>query len=149
MKRIFFTIVMMGFCVASLYAQGNTKEEVPGVDKPFPPIAETSVREPYEKVDMMPEYMGGISALKNYLIANIRYPAKARKKNIQGKVVVKFVIDEDGNVVNSQIIKSVDKTLDEEALRVIKSMSKWKPGMLNGKPVKVYYTLPVSFRITK
>lgn len=147
MRKIFFIIVMMIFCVAASYAQQNNTNEVPGVDKPFAPIPESAAPAVHTRVEVMPEFIGGLSALRLFLNTNIRYPAQARRKNIQGKVVVKFIVNENGAVVNPQIIRSVDDTLDEEALRVIKSMPNWKPGLIDGKPVKVYYTLPISFKL--
>jgi len=99
---------------------------------------------PYE---VMPTYPGGETALLRFLSNNIRYPVSAQRNGVQGKVVVKFVVDSVGNVVKAKILKSVMRDLDEEALRVVNNMPKWKPGMQDGKAVNVRYSLPVSFKL--
>ena len=83
----------------------------------------------------------------NWLSMNIRYPEKAYKDNIQGKVVVKFIIGKDGKVSDPSILKGVDPELDKEALRVISEMPEWKPAESNGKAVASYYNLPISFKL--
>ena len=86
--------------------------------------------------------------VKHYLADNIHYPDSARVHNIEGRVVVKFVVSEDGSVTDVEVVKNVNKECDEEALRVVKNMPRWKPGIQNGKAVKVYFTLPISFKLT-
>lgn len=101
----------------------------------------------YDKVEVMPEYPGGAAAFMRYLAQNVKYPTVAQENGTQGIVVVQFVVDADGSVTNAHVITSVDPYLDEEALRVIKSMPRWTPGKLNGKPVRVKYTTPIKFRL--
>ena len=98
-------------------------------------------------VDPMPEFKGGKQGLVKYLSENIRYPESARRKNIEGKVFVSFVVGSDGKVKDCKIAKSVSSELDKEALRVIKRMPKWKPGEQHGKPIPVSYTLPINFKL--
>ncbi len=98
-------------------------------------------------VEVMPEFPGGTSALMKYLNSNIKYPTICMETGVQGKVIVQFVVDKDGNITNPVIARGVDPYLDKEALRVINSMPKWKPGMQNGKKVRVKYTVPVVFRL--
>jgi TonB family protein len=86
-------------------------------------------------------------ALMKYLADNIRYPNEARKNNISGRVVVKFVIDTEGNVTDQTVLTSVHPLLDAEALRVVGSMPKWTPGEMHNRPVKVYFTLPITFAL--
>jgi protein TonB len=118
----------------------NTYQPVVGINPvPMPGIVYTSI-------DEMPQFPGGMPALMDYLGASIQYPEKARKDDIQGKVVVKFVVCENGTLCNEEIVRSVGGGCDEEVIRVVKAMPNWKPGKQNGKAVKVYYTLPVSFR---
>lgn len=103
----------------------------------------------YESVDKMPEfYNGGIDGLMGYLSENIKYPTIAQEKGIQGRVVVQFIVNKDGSIENAQVLKSVDPHLDREALRVVKSMPKWKPGEKEGKAVRVKYILPINFKLT-
>lgn len=101
----------------------------------------------YETVDQMPAFPGGVSGLVDFLSQNVHYPDLARVNNIQGRVMVKFVVEKDGLINECKIVKSVDPSLDKEALRVVKSMPKWQPGMKDGKPVRVSYTVPISFKL--
>ena len=82
-----------------------------------------------------------------YLKENTHYPEIAEKNGVQGRVVVTFVVEKDGSITEAKIVKSVDQSLDEEAFRVVKSMPKWKPGMCNGEPTRVKYTVPITFRL--
>jgi len=98
--------------------------------------------------EVMPEYPGGMSALYSFLSKNLQYPPVCRENGIQGKVFLKFVVDEEGNLESFEVIKSSGADLlDQEALRVAHQMARWKPGYMKGKAVKVYYNLPVSFKI--
>lgn len=98
-------------------------------------------------VEKMPEYKGGDKALTKYLVDNITYPENARKNGVQGTVYVTFIVEKDGKISNTKILKSVDKELDKEALRVVSAMPKWNPGMEKGKAVKVQYNLPISYKL--
>jgi len=82
-----------------------------------------------------------------YLSANLHYPDSARYHNIEGRVVIKFVVNEDGSISDAVVIKGIDKYCDEEALRVVRNMPPWKPGYQNGKYVKVYFSLPIVFKL--
>ena len=101
----------------------------------------------YEVVEQMPEYPGGIAASMEYIQKNMRYPEAAEKNGTQGRVTVQFIIDKEGNVTNPKVLRSVDKDLDAEAIRLVGAMPKWKPGMQKGKAVAVKYTLPVVFKL--
>lgn len=98
-------------------------------------------------VDVMPEYPGGTQALYTFLAKNIKYPKTAKKNNVEGIVYVKFVVDENGNVKNPVIIRGIGAGCDEEVIRVVKKMPKWKPGEINGVKIEVYYTLPCKFSL--
>lgn len=98
-------------------------------------------------VENQPEYPGGSAAMMEFLAANIQYPAEAKDKGIQGRVITNFVIETDGSISDVQIVRGVDPLLDKEAARVIGSMPKWKPGVQRGNEVRVRYTLPVVFRL--
>ena len=101
----------------------------------------------FQVVEQMPEFTGGMQALMAYLSKNIKYPSVAQDNGIQGRVLVSFVVNKDGSIVDPEVIKSVDAALDKEAMRVIKAMPKWNPGKQRGKPVRVKYTVPVLFRL--
>ncbi|MBO4724779.1 MAG: energy transducer TonB [Bacteroidaceae bacterium] len=94
-----------------------------------------------------PEFPGGTAALMEYLRKNIKYPSICRENNIQGRVLVTFVVNKDGTIVDPEIVKSVNPSLDKEALRVISNMPNWKPGYQRGKPVRVKYSVPVNFKL--
>ena len=116
-----------------------------------PPVVEeeeVEEQEIFEVVEQMPEFPnGGMAGLMQYLSKNIKYPTIAQENGTQGRVTVQFVVNADGSIVDAKVIRGVDPYLDKEALRVINSMPKWKPGMQRGKPVRVKYTVPVMFRL--
>ena len=101
----------------------------------------------YSMVEDMPEFPGGMQGLVTYMGKNLEYPKNARENNIQGRVMVSFVVNEDGHLSDFSIAKSANDELDNEALKMAKSMPNWKPGTKDGKPVKVRYTIPVNFRL--
>ncbi len=98
-------------------------------------------------VEQMPAYPGGMAALMEYFKENMRYPASAKERGLQGRVTVQFVVDKDGSIKEPKVIRSIDQELDEEALRLVKSMSKWEPGRQNGEPVAVKFAVPVLFKL--
>ena len=101
----------------------------------------------YDVVEEMPQYPGGVGKLMEYVSMNVRYPKEAESKSIQGRVVTTFVIEKDGNIADAEVVKSVDPALDAEALRVVKAMPKWTPGKQDGKPIRVKYTMPITFAL--
>ena len=101
----------------------------------------------FEVVEQMPEYPGGMAAALEYIQKNMRYPETAKKNGTQGRVTVQFIVDKEGNVTEPKVIRAVDKDLDAEAIRLVGTMPKWKPGMQKGQAVAVKYTLPVMFRL--
>ena len=101
----------------------------------------------YSVVEQDPEFPGGIEALYKYLAENIKYPEQAKAEGVQGRVFVRFVIEADGSITNAQVLRSIGGGCDEEALRVVNAMPKWKPGMQDGKPVRVQYNLPIIFKL--
>lgn len=129
----------------------NIQEETPSAApaaRTTTPSAEANTGEVYNVVEEQPEFPGGMGELMKFLQVNIRYPKEAQAKGIQGRVIVQFVVNSDGSICDEKLIKSVDPQLDAEAIRVIRSMPNWKPGMQKGKPVRVRFTLPVTFRLT-
>ena len=104
-------------------------------------------QEVYESVEQMPEFPGGMEAMMKFLQMNIQYPANAAKNNVEGRVVLQFVIEKDGQIGDIKIARSVDPELDAEALRVVKSMPNFIPGRHNGKAVAVWYNIPISFKL--
>ena len=101
----------------------------------------------FDVVEQMPSFPGGPSALMQYLSSNIKYPVVAEENGVQGRLVCTFVVERDGSITDVRVIKSVDPSLDKEAVRVVKGMPKWIPGKQNGSAVRVKYTVPVTFRL--
>ncbi len=106
--------------------------------------ADNTVR---DVVEQMPSFPGGMEAMMSYVSRSIKYPTVAEENGIQGLVTVSFVVEKDGSISGAKVIRSVDPSLDKEALRIIRSMPRWTPGKQDGKPVRVKYTVPVSFRL--
>ena len=98
-------------------------------------------------MEQMPEFPGGQAALLKFINENLRYPAAAIENGIQGRVVVQFVVKKDGSVGDVTVLRGVDSALDQEAIRVCKTLPKFTPGKQNGIPVNVWYTLPIFFRL--
>ena len=101
----------------------------------------------FQVVEEMPEFPGGMAACMKFLSKNIKYPTICQENGVQGRVIVQFVVNQDGTIVDPVAVRGVDPHLDKEALRVIKMMPKWKPGKQRGKAVRVKYTVPVMFRL--
>jgi len=104
-------------------------------------------QQPYKMVDKMPSYPGGDEARIKFMLENIKYPAEAMKKNVQGKVFVKYIVRSDGSITDAKILRGIGGGCDEEAIRVIKLMPKWNPGMDKGKPVDVEFVMPINFKL--
>ena len=129
----------------------STEDNVEWVDLDDYEVVEVEPEPEEEEIFMVvedqPEFPGGTAALLEYLRKNIKYPAICRENNIQGRVLVTFIVNKDGAIVEPEVVKSVNPSLDKEALRVISQMPNWKPGSQRGKPVRVKYTVPVNFRL--
>jgi protein TonB len=117
------------------------------VSMPAPVEEEEVTNEIFTVVEDMPAFPGGDAALLKFIGSNLKYPVIAQENGIQGRVIVSFVIERDGSVADAVVVRGIDPSLDKEALRVVKSMPKWTPGKQRGKPVRVKYTLPVTFRL--
>lgn len=132
-------------------AIASTEENHEAVEVKYVPI-EVEEEDPEENVifqvvEVMPEFPGGMAECLKFLGKNIKYPTIAQENGVQGRVIVQFVVNKDGSIVDPVVVRSVDPYLDKEALRVIKSMPKWKPGQQRGKAVRVKYTVPVTFKL--
>jgi len=104
-------------------------------------------QEVFSFAEVMPEFIGGQEEFRDYLSKNLKYPPLAKENEIQGRVFVSFIVEPDGSISNVQIVRSVNPLLDAEAKRVIEDMPNWKPGMQNQVPVRVSFTLPISFTL--
>ena len=111
------------------------------------PREEKKKEEVFTHVEQMPKFPGGDAELCKFISNNLNYPAMAIENNVQGRVVVQFVVTKDGSIGNVKVVRSVDRDLDNEAIRVCKKLPKFIPGKQNGQPVNVWYTLPVTFKL--
>lgn len=128
----------------------DAKEEVVAPVSPEAkeaPADSTAKEEVFMVAEQMPEYPGGMKEMLKFLQENVKYPENAMKNNVQGRVIVQFVVEKDGTPTEFKVLRSVDSDLDAEALRVMKAMPKWKPGMQKGQVVRVKFTVPVSFKL--
>ena len=100
-----------------------------------------------EKAEVMPEFPGGDQAMMDFVAKNVQYPQEAKDKEISGRVLVSFVIEKDGSITDVKVVKGIGGGCDEEAVRVVKAMPKWKPGKDKGKPVRVSYMMPFTFKL--
>jgi TonB family protein len=124
-----------------------TQGKVEPVEMPNAMKVEKAEKEAFDVVEQMPQFPGGPSALMQFLSQNVKYPVEAHKAGVQGRVIANFVVEKDGSITEAKIVKSVSPELDAEALRVIGSMPNWMPGMQNGEPVRVKYTVPITFKL--
>ena len=106
----------------------------------------TGESEIFQVVEDMPSFPGG--NVSKWIAKNVKYPVLAMENGIQGKVFIQFVIERDGSITDVKVVRGVDASLDKEAVRVVQSMPKWKPGKQRGKPVRVAYTLPINFQLS-
>ncbi len=123
------------------------KLEVKKEEQPQFPFLPRQMEPVVEAPDVQAEFEGGQQALMTWLSQNMQYPEEAQKDNAQGRVIVSFIVNKDGSIDEVKVMKSIHPALDEEAVRVVKSMPKWTPGKKEGKPVRVRYSLPISFRM--
>ena len=132
---------------AFLYAPKEYRIEQ--VDLQYAPIEEEIEEDqPFIKVEKMPTFRGGdLNQFRNWVQGRLRYPQIAQENGISGRVTLSFVVERDGSVTNIQVLQSPDRSLAEEATRVVGNSPKWEPGMQSNKPVRVKYTLPVVFTI--
>ena len=122
----------------------KAKEDIAAPEPPKHVVEETKI---FTVVEQMPMFPGGDAALMGYLRDNIHYPTVAAENGVQGRVVVGFVVERDGSITDVKVLRSVDPSLDREAMRVVKSMPRWTPGKQNGSAVRVKYQVPVTFRL--
>lgn len=125
----------------------NTAVEIKYVPVEVEEEEEPEEQQIFQVVEEMPEFPGGMAECLKFLSKNIKYPTIAQENGVQGRVIVQFVVNRDGSIVDPVVMRSVDPYLDKEALRVIQMMPKWKPGKQRGKVVRVKYIVPVTFKL--
>jgi protein TonB len=135
MKKLILMSMMAIVCLMTASAQKT--------------VVSQSKQNVYDAVEQMPEFPGGMPAMIEFLQTNLKYPKDAIKQQVGGRVMVMFVVETDGTLSNVRVAKKVFPSLDSEAVRVVKTMPKWKPGKEKGRPVRVNFTLPVVFSLKK
>ena len=131
MKKLLFFLIL-GFTALTTARAQNT---------------DTPCCKVFQVVEQMPQFPGGQAAMMKFIADSLRYPSVACENRIEGRVVVQFVVDCEGNILNPLVVWSVDPLLDREAIRLVKSMPKWIPGKQNGEPVSVVCFVPVRFKL--
>ena len=139
MRILFITIL----CILLVGCANKSEQQAAG-NAPIP--AKDSI---YHLPDQYPEYPGGMKKLMEQIENSIQYPEGARKKGVEGRVIVQFFVDEKGKVIEPQVLKSVEPSLNKEALRIVSMLPTWKPGTWKGKPVKVKYTMQFFLNLKK
>ncbi|HEX3386474.1 MAG TPA: energy transducer TonB [Mucilaginibacter sp.] len=155
MKPILITIYFIAFLSIAKAQQATVspKKADPNadvvIDEPVKMVEDTSQSKIFTSVEQIPMFPGGFEALYKYLTQNIHYPASAVKDKIEGKVFLTFVVEKDGSLTDIKVVRGVSADIDTEALRVLKESPKWQPGTQNSRPVRVQFTVPISFLLQK
>ena len=135
MKRLIFMSLMATCCLTTVLAQQTVVSQ------------KDQKEEPFDVVEDMPAFPGGMEAMIQFISNNIQYPADAQKQKVDGRVLVNFVVEKDGSITEVKVIKPTFPSLDAEAVRVVKAMPKWKPGYQKGQAVRVQFTMPINFSL--
>lgn len=136
MKKVLFVLALLLSAHTAMHAQSNQNTERNASDEKI-----------FDVVEQPPSFPGGQAALMSYLSKSVKYPQEAMEDNVQGRVIVGFIVEKDGSVSNAKIIRGVDSALDKEAIRIVMSMPKWTPGRQNGRNVRTKYNVPVNFKL--
>ena len=150
MKKTLFLVIFTLFCIGNIYTQtSSTDKDIIEIDSTKTDTTEEEYID-YFYVEEMPEFPGGMSELMKFIQKNMRYPKKAIKKGIEGRVICQFTVTKDGSIEDIIVVRGLHKSLDKEAVRVIKKMPKWKPGKKHKSEVQNFkYTIPVTFKLPK
>ena len=135
MKRLIIMSLMATCCLTTVLAQKTVVSQ------------KDQKEEPFDVVEDMPAFPGGMEAMIQFISSNIQYPADAQKQKVDGRVMVNFVVEKDGSITEVKVIKPTFPSLDAEAVRVVKAMPKWKPGYQRGQAVRVQFTMPINFSL--
>jgi protein TonB len=150
MKKTLFLVIFTLFCIGNIYTQtSSTDKDIIEIDSTKTDTTEEEYIE-YFYVEEVPEFPGGMSELMKFIQKNMRYPKIAIKKAIEGRVICQFTVTKDGSIENIIVIRSLHKSLDKEAVRIIKKMPKWTPGKnYKRENIDSKYVIPVKFKLNK
>ncbi len=143
MRTLLLNLLLV-FIMAPVCAQNSDTSET---DEDVPVLEEEQEEPAFIVVEVMPEFPGGQDKMMKFIRDNVKYPQEAQKKEVEGRVVVTFVVEKDGSLTDVKVVRDIGFGCGEEAVRVIKRMPKWKPGTQRGKPVKVKMALPIQFKL--
>ena len=141
-SKIWILCIMLFMSIGTISAQTDRRENTQKTE-------EDESADLMELPDEAPTFPGGIEGLMNFLNTHVRYPEKAVKDSIEGRVLVRFIIERDGSVSNIEIVERAHPVLDVEAIRVIGDMPKWGPAKKDGKPLRIRFSLPITFRLPR
>jgi TonB family protein len=144
--KVLFALPVV-FLMMILFSSNSFSKTEPPQDVPKDKGTSPQANEAYKTVEKMPSFPGGDEARVNFMMKNLKYPEEAMKKNITGKVFVNFIVRADGSISSVKVLRGIGGGCDEEAVRVIRLMPKWNPGMDKGKPVDVQFTMPIVFML--
>jgi protein TonB len=149
MKKTFITIIMLTAFAAAKAQQSAPKSGDPNVEIKIgePDTSSVNNSKIFTAVEIIPSFPGGIEKFYKFLQYNIRYPGEAVTKNVQGKVFISFIVEKDGSLTDIKVVRAIGGGCDEEAVRVMKLSPNWNPGIQNNRPVRVAYTMPISFTL--
>lgn len=144
----FRSISIIATIIAAQVAAQSAYSQIRIVDEPVTNnINNSDPNKIFVACEKMPEYPGGSSQLQADVKALMKYPKNARKKKIEGRVIVQFVVEKDGSIGDVKVVRGKDPSLDKEAVRIIKNLKQFTPGRMGDTPVRVWYTYPIDFRI--
>ena len=144
MTRVKSIYKVLGLGALIIFLTGCAAEKEPLITSP---LSHSVIIEPKIPEEVYPKYPGGTEKMFEFIADNLRWPDD--DACIQGRVVVSFIVEKDGSLTDVKVVKSLDPAFDKEAVRVVKSMPKWEPGMWNGKPARVKYCIPIRFRLAQ
>ena len=142
MKKVLLMSLMAMFCLTSVSAQKTVVAK-----KNQKVYEQKDDQKVFEIVEKMPEFPGGMEALFSFFSNNVHYPDDAKEQGVEGRVMVKFVVEKDGSLSGVEVVQKASPSLDAEAMRVVKAMPNWTPGKQRGRAVRVRFTIPVTFRL--
>ena len=146
MKKNSFAVAFLTFLIFLLFSVRSIAQNIPDLEKADSNLSANPTR---VSIEQQPEFPGGPDAFLRYIARNLKYPMADVVNKVQGKVTVSFTVDYDGSLTNIKIIDSVSTDINAEAIRLIRSSPRWKPGMVNGRQVRVTYTVPITFVLKK
>jgi len=151
-SKLKLAVILPAFLLLFYFVSCSKKDNSATVNLTVAPSEENKKlteleKDAYFQVETMPEFIGGINALQKYITDNVQFPTEAMKKKIEGKVFIRFRVTDKGSIDKVTVERAVHDLLDKEAIRVVNSMPKWKPGEIKGKPVHVWFVMPINFKL--